>query len=162
MNTITFSYKLDYKSYLKVCFRQLYKSWIVWFCYLCLFLLLTSAIFDNGLTSFDPTIAIIIVAIIIAVIHLRFYGRAKIRYKTTAMAGEETFWKMDENGIEKKSTSSFSTMGWNNVYKITNDKKWIFIFYNKSVCTGFPKNLLSETQLKEIKRKVFEIKNKRT
>ena len=41
-------------------------------------------------------------------------------------------------------------------------KKWIFIFYNKSVFTGFPKNLLSETQLKEIKRKVFEIKNKRT
>lgn len=158
MNHISFTYKADLKSYITLCFRQLYKTWTIWIYYSIFAICVFSAILDIGITSIDPIITVAFSALILISIHLRIYVFAKRRYKTSPTVDEERFWTIDDNGIEIKATSASTSMAWKSIYKIKNDEKWVFIYYNKSSSNYFPKSLLSDFDLSEIKRKVFENK----
>jgi hypothetical protein len=117
--------------------------------------LLTSLVFNNGFIDFDTTGPIIFFAVVIIGTHLRILVKARGRYNTTPIVGQEIFWMMDDNGIERKNDSFFSQVGWNTIYKIKNDEKWVLIYANKASVTYFPKELISDEELREIKKAFF-------
>ena len=165
MKPITFSFTFDYSSFLKVVFNRFYNLGYIWLIYICAFFTISGALFnknsgDKTSNNTDSILSITIVLIVILAIHLRVYLYARNIYKTTANAGEETFWTINETGIEKKTNSSLSQSAWTNIYKISDNKKWVFIYFNKLTFHCFPKSLISENDFVEIKKMFFASRNK--
>jgi YcxB-like protein len=134
-------------------FSQLYKSWIIWLYYTCVVVCVALEVFSP---DSDSMMLMIISIVIFIAIHLRIYAFSRKRYKTSPTIDEEKFWTIDDNGIEIKTISASSSMGWKTIYKVKNDEKWVFIFYNRSAYNYFPKSLLSDFDLSEIRKKVSE------
>jgi hypothetical protein len=103
------------------------------------------------------------VAVIVAAMLLyafRIFLFANYKYKSTPLAKEESFWKIDEKGIETKATSYSSTILWNAIIKITESKSWVFIWYSKSRFLYFQKDLVTSEELRTIKTAFFEARKK--
>ncbi len=141
---------------MKLVFQTVYKSGYVLALYSAgLFsLFLTLIVYD--IPRPDLILLTIFILVIIMVTYpMRIYNRAKNRFNSTPSSGEESFWKMDESGIEIKGRSSITHQGWDRFVKMTDNKNWVFIWYNNSQYTFFSKASISEAELKEIKRLVF-------
>ncbi|SDT48669.1 hypothetical protein SAMN05216490_3682 [Mucilaginibacter mallensis] len=156
MNPITFSTKLDYKTYMKLNLQRSYqgrRSWqgtIIW-----LFVITFGfATYNNFKTSHEITDLIIFSAFVL-VLFIRPYINAKNMYKSTPNIGEEMFWKIDETGVEIKSKSSLTWRGWDSITKFSENKQWFSIWFNDTQSTYFPKSAVSEKELYEIKKLMF-------
>jgi hypothetical protein len=134
-------------------FSQLYKSWVIWLYYICVVVCVALMVFSPD----SDSMPLMIISIVILIsVHLRIYLFSRKRYKTSPTVDEEKFWTIDDNGIEIKTISASSSMAWKTIYKIRNDEKWVFIFYNRASYNYFPKSLLSDFDLTEIRKKVAE------
>jgi hypothetical protein len=155
MTPITFSRQVDFKTLLKVHYQLLIKSNYVLMMYFAgaFSLYLAFVVFEIPKSE----LALFTIAIIILMITypMRIYKRAKTKFDSSPLAGQEAFWKIDDNGIEIKTNSSMSSYGWDVVIKITEDKYWVFLWFNKANYTFFPKSELPDDELQEIKRLVF-------
>jgi hypothetical protein len=159
MQTVTFTYKSSLKSSLNMLLRRFYTSY--WTIALLGYVLLSQvALFLKGKLAFQDVVkgwgALIL---IFAVIVLVFYIRLKRAYKTTASVEEESHWKIDDSGIEIKKRSSSLTLGWENIFKIEDNQKWVVVYLNKLHYLYFPKQKIHENDLLEIKRLVFTQKH---
>ena len=92
MQPIIFSYKIDYKSYIRVSFNRLYATSSVWFIYIVCFFVAATNIFGPNSPNDSPIVSLFLAILVILILHLAFYYRVKNRYKTTPMVGEETFF----------------------------------------------------------------------
>lgn len=155
MKPIAFSLQVDYKSYMKLVFQILFTSGYVLAFYSAGIFSLFLVLYVYDIPRPDLTLLVIFIFVVMLVYPIRVYMRAKNRFNSTPSADEESFWKIDEGGIEIKSRSSVTYRGWDMFVKVTSNKHWIFIWFNSSQYTFFSKAAISEAELKEIKRLVF-------
>ena len=140
---------------MKLVFQVAYKSGYVLALYSAGLFALFLTLFVYDIPRAELILLTIFILAIMLTYPMRVYNRAKNRFNSTPSSGEESFWKIDETGIEIKSRSSFSHHGWDKFVKITNNKHWVFIWYNNSQYTFFSKVSIPDAELREIKRLVF-------
>lgn len=77
---------------------------------------------------------------------------AKKTYFSNAILQEEILFEIDDNTIKTTATSYQSNFDWNQIYKITENDKAIFIYMSKQTANLLPKRDLTSEQLAEIKQ----------
>ncbi len=155
MIPITFSKQVGYRAYMKLAFQISFNSLTVWVIYITCLVLIFISLTDNDVKRNIATPLTIALIILMLLIPLRIYGRANKRYKSTPNAGEESFWIIDENGIQVRNSLSSTKISWNAVIKITQNNHWIFIWYGNAQYSYIPRSAITEIELKEIKRLFF-------
>lgn len=155
MKPVEFSRQVDYNTYIKLVLQLIFESAYTLAFYFAGFfsLYLVYVVFD--IPKEDSIIILLVILIAMLVYPMRIYSRAKKRFTSTPSASEESFWRLDDSGIEIKSRSSSSYKGWDMVVKITENKNWIFIWYNNAQFTFFAKTSISKEELQEIKKIVL-------
>lgn len=155
MQTVTFTHKSTLKVALGALWMRFYTSYwtIALLGYVFIsqvaLLLMRKIAFKDFIKGWTALI------LFLAFIALVVFVRLKQAYKTTPSAGEESQWKIDNNGIEIKKSTLSITLGWDNIRKVETNKKWVLIYLNKIQCLYIPKEKITEHDLLEIKHLLF-------
>lgn len=161
MTPVTFSKQIDYKTYMRLALRISFNSWTVRIIYIICFVAMFISLTYSEIPPNGVTFLVLLSVGIMFIIPLRAYGLAANRYKSSPHAGEKSFWKIDENGIEIKSSVSVTQIKWDMVIRITSTKHWIFIWYSNSQYSYLPKDIITSDELREIKKMFFSNKKLR-
>jgi hypothetical protein len=153
MNPIAFSTKQDYKTYMKTAFLQYSRRWQTKVIFPFFIFISARAIFDSDSKGSILSIVIISLAMIASI--FSFYIKAKNTYRSTPNAGEEIFWKINETGVHVTGNSFSQHLGWDSITKFSENKQCFFIWFNDTQNTYFPKSIVSEKELFEIKKIMF-------
>ncbi|MBS1520910.1 MAG: YcxB family protein [Bacteroidetes bacterium] len=161
MTPITFSKQIDYKTYMRLALRISFNSWTLRIIYIICFVAILISLTYSEIPTNAAIFLVMLCVGIMFIVPLRAYGLAANRYKSSPHAGEKSFWEIDENGIEIKSSVSVTQIKWNMVIRITSTKHWIFIWYSNSQYSYLPKNTITSDELREIKKMFFSNKKLR-
>ena len=157
MNPITFTTQLDYKTYMKIAFQQYYQRWQIKAVYILFVYVSLVAIFASD--SKRPVFSLSIDFITAIAFTFILYLKARMIYKSTPNAGQERHWLINDNGIEVKGNSSSFYAAWSEIFKITDSKKWIFIWFNKMQSYAIPKEFISHSEFLEINNLIISNKS---
>jgi len=155
MKAVTFSTKIDYKSYTKLSFQMAYQSRPIRVVYFgCLFFIVL-ALMAPDISKNEQSLFIFLASIFMLSYPIRIYRLARNRFKSTPNANEEKLWLINEKGIDIKGNSYFAHSGWDMITKFSENKQYFFIYFNNSEYRYFPKSAVSESEFLEIKKLFF-------
>jgi hypothetical protein len=91
------------------------------------------------------------------------YFNARKNFRVNKRISEAVRYEMDETNIIVTGESFNSTLSWDKIYSVTENKKYVLIWLNPIVASAIPKQNFSVESLanfKEIVRKQSQLKNK--
>lgn len=151
MKPISFSFKSNYQTYLRLSYSPQLQSGIFPRIYsICLVGILLPLFYTT-----DYTAKWIFSLAFLGLLITNFISRRN-KYRSTPHVDEEVFWQLSEDGIDiKKGNFYFTHMGWDCITKFTENRNFFFIWFNNAEYTYFPKSAASAADLVEIKKLFF-------
>jgi hypothetical protein len=151
MKPITFSRVINKRTFIALSFSIMLQSKFAIVYYsiaaLAIILFVTAYGFDNAFISY--------VVFGLTSLMLFFPFRALLlsssRYKNAPSANEPILYTITDDGIEINGTNYITKLLWTGILKITENSKWVFMWYSKSRFVFFQKDLVTDEQLQEIK-----------
>ena len=107
---------------------------------------------------FYSVLYIIVGIIVMVYVPLSLKGRVKTVIKTNKVFSEPLHFEIDEKLIKVSQGEETAELPWNQVYKVTGNKKRILIFSNRRNAYILPEEQLGEefSKVKEIATEVVE------
>lgn len=125
-----------------------------------LLLIILVSIQSGGLPQGIEPIVFLLVFLIILLPLVMYYSSIK-EYKSNNRIKESVIYEIDKNQIHAKSDSFDTTMTWDKIHNMTENKKYFFIWQSRNSANIIPKRLLAENEilfLEEIKKEQFSKK----
>ena len=152
MEPVTFLVQIDAKTYIKLAFKKVLLSNFTLMVYSFGIVLLYFSWLVVDMEHNALTILTIAVILILVIYPIHMYTRI---VKASKATGGEATWKIDESGIEIIGQNAQGKYNWNFFSKITEDKEWVFLWYQTGRYTYFPKALLSPEYRREMKKRIY-------
>lgn len=156
------SFKLTQKEFIDANFAMLYsKTGIKIFTGVIIFSLLIS-IASAILNSTLPPIGLLIPLAVLIAVYLLTYFNAKKNYTAERGASEQVEYEFNDELLLIKGESFQSQLTWNKIYKLTQTKKWLWIWTNRQLAIPIPKRAVSSEHIISLKKiaKANKVKHK--
>jgi len=158
MEPITFTSKTEYKDYLKFAFLRYSQYWPIWIIYCIGVCLVLNSLFDDSTSQNNDAIIIFASILVMIIIPLRIYLRIRKAYRSNPFADTEIHWTISESSVAFKQGSVTSEIGWDRISKISDNKEWIMLWYNKKPALCFQKRFLLLEQIADFKKIIHQMR----
>ena len=157
MEPIIFSSIVEHKEYLILTFLQYFQNVVIWFIYIICFYCIYNSLSTD---TFSQNNELIIIASIMVMILIptRAFFRIRNAYKTNPASGIDIHWTITESSVSFSQGSVSSQVGWDRITKITDNKKWIMLWYGKRPALNFQKRFLSVAQTNDFKKIIHQMR----
>lgn len=151
MQPITFSTRLDKKSFIALSLTTMINSRFAKVYYSIALLSIFLFVVYYGFANEFINSLVAGLVVLMLFFPFRVLLLSSSRYKNAPSAGEPIFWTINDDGIEWKGKNSSSKLSWAGVLKITESKKWVYMWYSKTKFVFFNREMLTAEQLHETK-----------
>jgi len=163
MDKIILTTKLSIDDYIKVSYYLFYrKPTFKIMAGIGLFMLLMTIISLKTSSEF-PWFLLIYGLFLILVLPVQIYLAAKKNYESNGRIRETINYEFDKENIQIIGESFNSTLTWEKIYGVTENKVWILIWQNRQVANAIPKRDFKNEDLQTFKNIVYShtgLKNK--